>query len=311
MAPPPNYNMVESQIKDLPILLEQDDCKGRTFIVTGGNTGIGYECAKHLVKLQAERVIITVRDQAKGTAAKEAIEKESERNGVIDVFHLDLCQYDSIRGFVRKLEAEVDRVDGVIANAGIANGAWVVNEGMEGNIQVNFIANMYLTALLVPYMQSLGQKHGIVPRITLVGSMGTFIAPTDLLADIDRDDIFNDLNNKAKWGNREMNYRYVLSKLLLHFSVRQLATLSPESTTGVVINVADPGEMGSRAILAGQGIKEASHGKFVSDCYIAEDRIPDWVTDENGKDWQKKVWDQLFNELERIQPGCLTWVQRG
>lgn len=208
IMPAPNYNLVESQNLDLPILLKPEECHGRTFIVTGANAGLGYECAKRLVLLQSARVIITVRDLAKGEATKAKIEAEAQRQNVIKVYHLDLTSFDNVRAFVNKVETEVDRVDGVIANAGTSNGVWMENEGMEGNLTVNLFSNLLLLALTQPYLKSMRDKFGITPYFTFVGSMGPFVAPKSPLLEVNRDDIFGDLNDKEKRGKREMSLLY-------------------------------------------------------------------------------------------------------
>ncbi|KAK6397943.1 hypothetical protein LTR95_019486, partial [Oleoguttula sp. CCFEE 5521] len=71
------------------------DCTGRTIIVTGANTGLGKEAARHIVRLNADRVIITARDASKGAAAVKDLEQTTGRKGVIEVWDLDLASYDN------------------------------------------------------------------------------------------------------------------------------------------------------------------------------------------------------------------------
>nr|WNT93873.1 putative short chain dehydrogenase [Emericellopsis sp.] len=336
--PAPNYNLAESQKLNLPLLLKPKDCKGRTFVVTGANSGIGYDCAKHLVQLSASRVIITVRDQERGNETKARLEAETGREGVVDVRLLNLTSFDSVRTFVKKLEAEVDRVDGVVANAGTSNGVWVENEGIEGNLAVNLFANLLLLALMVPYLKASGQKFGFTPHFTLVGSIGPFVAPKSPLDGVDRNNILADLNDRKKRDGPDMSPSYTFSKLFLLFAVRQLALRSPAADTGVIINVTEPGmcktsltknlswvtrlitwislkflgrtpEMGSRAVLAGLALGPACHGSFVSDCEVHDDRYPDWAANEDGQAWQKRVWEEVAGKLEQIEPGCLGWIK--
>lgn len=66
------------------------DCTGRTIIVTGANTGLGKEAVRHLVQLNAERVILTSRVASKGEAAAKDIEQTTGRKGVVEVWDLDL-----------------------------------------------------------------------------------------------------------------------------------------------------------------------------------------------------------------------------
>lgn len=205
--PAPNYNLAQSQKLDLPILLKPSDCQDKTFIVTGANSGIGYECAKHLVKLQSARVLITVRDLKKGEDTKAKLEAETGRKGVIDIHTLDLTGFDSVRAFVSKITNEVDRVDGVIANAGTSNGEWIENEGMEGNMTVNLFSNFLLMALMQPYLQKVGDKYGSTPAFTFIGSMGPFVAPKSPLEGLTRENILDYLNDRKKLEGPDLSPR--------------------------------------------------------------------------------------------------------
>lgn len=54
-------------------------------IVTGSNTGLGLEAARHLVRLDAKKVILAVRNTSKGDVAKVSIEQSTGRRGVVEV----------------------------------------------------------------------------------------------------------------------------------------------------------------------------------------------------------------------------------
>lgn len=205
--PAPNYSVAQSQKLDLPLLLKPQDCKDKTFIVTGANSGIGYECAKHLVQLEAARVLITVRDLSKGEETRTKIEAETGRSGVLGIYRLDLTAFDSVRAFVTKIVSEVERVDGVVANAGTSNGEWFENEGMEGNFTVNLFSNFLLMAMMQPYLKMVGEKFGVTPAFTFTGSMGPFVSPKSPLEGIDRDRILEDLNDRKKWEGPDMTPR--------------------------------------------------------------------------------------------------------
>lgn len=182
----------------LPIDLTPSDCAGRTYIVTGANNGLGYECALHLVRLGAARVIMAVRNLDAGAAAKATIETETGRKGVLDVWHVDLASYESVKLFVSRVEKELDRVDAVVENAAVALDKWVVKEGRESSLTVNVFATVLMAVLLLPYLQRTAAKFGITPRIAIVGSNAAFMVK-DAFDRLDADNVLGDLNNRDKW----------------------------------------------------------------------------------------------------------------
>ncbi|UKZ82536.1 hypothetical protein TrVFT333_010325 [Trichoderma virens FT-333] len=323
-----------NQRKSLPIALEADDVKGKTYIVTGATGGLGYEVAKRLVRLEAAKVIIGVRNAEKGESTKTAIETQAGCKDVIEVWALDMASYDSIKAFSKRMET-IDRIDALVLNAGVSHAAWQVKEGSEAHMTVNFISQYLLTFAAFPSLQASAIKYDIKPRVVLVGSMGGFFA-YESLNKFPQTGILDDLNDKAKWEATYDN-RYPVSKMFEHFAARELASMKPVSETGVIVNVVDPGlcktelnhelsaftrfkawcaklvmgrsaEEGSRTLIHGIAAGEDSHGKYLTSCEIREDHIPDWVTNESGKVLQKQIWTELLEKLETIQPGVVTAV---
>lgn len=97
----------------------QKSFKDQTVIISGSNTGLGLEAARHIVDLGAEKVILAVRDIEKGKAAQKSIEKSTGRKEVIEVWNLDLSSYASVKAFVLKAES-LPRIDVLLENAGIS-----------------------------------------------------------------------------------------------------------------------------------------------------------------------------------------------
>jgi NAD(P)-dependent dehydrogenase (short-subunit alcohol dehydrogenase family) len=106
---------------------------GRTYIVTGANTGLGLALATHLARLNAARVILAVRDMAKGNAARETILQETQFSGVLEVWELDMARFASVAQFAHKAETTLDRLDGAALNAGVggADGWRTTPDGWE------------------------------------------------------------------------------------------------------------------------------------------------------------------------------------
>lgn len=80
--------LTAEQYKKLPVLANESTCSGKTYIVTGSNSGLGLETARHLVGSSASCVVLAVRNLTAGETAKEDIEKSTARKGVIKVSSL-------------------------------------------------------------------------------------------------------------------------------------------------------------------------------------------------------------------------------
>ena len=72
--------------------------KDKVVVITGGNTGIGYQTALHFARWQA-KVFILCRDEKRATSAVKSIQRNTKNNNV-QYKHLDLASFESIRSFV-------------------------------------------------------------------------------------------------------------------------------------------------------------------------------------------------------------------
>lgn len=144
---------------------EMPNQKGKTVIVTGANTGIGYETAKALYQAGAE-VILTCRDAEKGNKAAQQIQAESSQ-GSIKVIELDLEQLPSVKNFAQQFLASYSKLDVLINNAGVMIPPLSKTpEGFELQFGVNYIGHFALTGLLYPLLKTPPNS-----RIVTVSSM--------------------------------------------------------------------------------------------------------------------------------------------
>ena len=128
--------------KDVP------DESGRVAIVTGSNTGLGYDTARVLAARGA-RVVMAVRDTAKGDAAAARI-RELSKGAEVTVHELDLGSLASVRAAAAELAAAHPRIDLLINNAGVMyppkqNTA----DGFELQFGTNHLGHFALTGLLL------------------------------------------------------------------------------------------------------------------------------------------------------------------
>ncbi|MCJ1481674.1 hypothetical protein MMC06_001833 [Schaereria dolodes] len=228
---------------------------GQTVIVTGSNTGLGLEAARHFTRLNAEKVILAVRNLEKGEAAKKSIEASTRKAGVVDVWQLDVSSYESVKQFANRVES-LKRVDVVVQNAGITTDKFSLEEEDESVITINVVSPFLLTLLLLPKLQETAAKFNVLPRVVVVSSDLHF---NTSFPERKADNIFNTLNNEktARMGDRydtvllDLDFgadegnvipRYPVSKMMEVFIVRELGELiSASSKPKVVINCLTPG----------------------------------------------------------------------
>ncbi|AFY37737.1 Protochlorophyllide reductase [[Leptolyngbya] sp. PCC 7376] len=125
--------------------------QGKTAIVTGSNTGLGYETALGLAKLGAT-VILACRNLEKAEAAKTKILSEVP-SAAVSVMALDLNSLDSVRQFAADFRTQHQQLDLLINNAGIMFPPYTQTaEGFESQIGVNYLGHFLLTQLLIDLM---------------------------------------------------------------------------------------------------------------------------------------------------------------
>src|SRR5689334_8389542 len=114
---------------------------GRTFVITGANSGIGLVAARELGRAGA-RVVLAVRDEGRGRAAAATIPGETE------VRRLDLADLASVRAFAEAWEGDIDVL---VNNAGVmAVPERRTKDGFEMQIGTNHLGHFALTNLLLP-----------------------------------------------------------------------------------------------------------------------------------------------------------------
>lgn len=149
---------------------------GQTIIITGSNTGMGLEAARHLVRLDAARVILAVRSTTKGEAAAASIRSSfpgrSDLDTVVQVWALDLASYASVRAFAARAEAELERLDAVVCNAGmyVYKSGFSRAEGGEVTITVNVVSTLLLGVLLLPKLRATSVRYEKEAVLTFTGS---------------------------------------------------------------------------------------------------------------------------------------------
>lgn len=147
---------------------------GRTFVVTGGNAGLGYFTAEQLARAGAH-VVLAGRNPGRVATAVRSI-RGVVPGASLDTLHVDLASLDSVRQAGATL-AGFDRLDGLVLNAGTTSGSSQRHEtedGFESIMATNFIGHFALAALAWP---ALTGTPGA--RVVGLGSIATLLVPLD------------------------------------------------------------------------------------------------------------------------------------
>lgn len=155
-----------------PLPCPDTSYKGQTIVVTGANVGLGLEAARHFCRLGAARVILACRDVEKGRVARADIEASmSTRKGVVDVWQVDMGSFQSVRAFCRRAAAELDRIDVLVENAGVAIGTYVeADGGFESSIAINVVSTFLMLVLLLPTLRKTATRFNIESKVVIVSS---------------------------------------------------------------------------------------------------------------------------------------------
>ena len=129
-------------VNDMP------DLTGKVIVVTGANSGIGFEAAKEFARRGAQ-TIMACRSMDKAQAALDQIQAEIP-NAPAEIMQLDLASQKSVRQFADAFKAKYDRLDVLANNAGIMMVPYGVTEdGFERQFGTNHLGHFALTGLLI------------------------------------------------------------------------------------------------------------------------------------------------------------------
>ncbi|XP_064396428.1 uncharacterized protein LOC135343355 [Halichondria panicea] len=147
------------------------DLSGKVAIVTGGNTGIGYELVKGLAEMGAHTIMAS-RSEERATAAIARIKESSEKDLKVEFMRLDLGSIQSTKDFVRAFKEKNLPLHILINNAGIAMLPFTMtDEGHEMHYQVNHLYPFLVTLELLPIVVETASTSGD-GRILFVSSSG-------------------------------------------------------------------------------------------------------------------------------------------
>ncbi|KZS88794.1 NAD(P)-binding protein, partial [Sistotremastrum niveocremeum HHB9708] len=321
----------KDQFASLPTIESiSKDITGKTVIITGANSGLGLEAARHFATMNPARLILGCRSPK---AAEEAVKDIQRTTGCqnVEYWPLDLSSFKSVSAFADRFEKEGGgKLDILVQNAGIVRREYVqTNDGYESILQTNHLSSAFLTLLLLP---SLSKAES---RVVFVTSELHLVVES--LKEAESPDIIEKLSDKDHCSPDIMRYRYCVTKALNIFFVRALAARLPSYST-ITVNAVTPGlchskvnmpshhitrdlkgmgaaiyevfvylfarstEAGSRTIVhaALSGSQENMQARYLNTCHVAEES--DYILSAEGKRVQDRLWEEtvaILREKDR------------
>ncbi|TPX09014.1 uncharacterized protein E0L32_001725 [Thyridium curvatum] len=295
---------------------------GKTAVVTGGNTGLGYEAALQLLGLGLARLILACRSPDRGEAAAQKMRALSPE-ATVEVWPLDMASYDSIRAFAARCEAHPARIDIALLNAGVFRMGYhaVPATGHEECLQVNYLSQALLAVLLLPIMKAKRRAHDEPARVTFAGAA---LALAAKFSKRGADPLLRALDEKA---GHDAQDAYDSSKLLMHMFLWEL--VDRVDADDVVVDIADPAwcrgtslaRDGNAAVrgaawlfgaLTGREPRVGAsclvdgivhHGKAAHGCFLMSWKIHPFASflyTPEGRRVTERLWNETMDELEFV-----------
>ncbi|KAK9837574.1 hypothetical protein WJX74_000617 [Apatococcus lobatus] len=212
----------------------RSEVAGKQAVVTGGNSGIGFEVAKALACAGAH-VVVASRNAAKSSEAVEQLRIAAGRArspGTVDFLQLDLSSLRSIQHFVTDLKARSSELHILVNNAAV----WCPEdsktvEGMEAQVGPNYFGSVYLTELLLTILKDTAKQQHAPTRIVWVTSAA------EVFGTVDWDDLMGE--------HKSSDFRQYSSTKLMGFMAARFLSQQYSSAKsqgpGVQIFGAQPG----------------------------------------------------------------------
>ncbi len=209
--------------------------QGRLAVVTGANSGIGYQTARYLSRAGAT-VILACRSAAKGEAARAKIVAENAA-AKVEVRVLDVADLDSVRRFATEFLGEGKPLDLLINNAGVMAipERRTTPQGFEMQFGTNHLGHFALTGLLLPAL--LRQPKSRVVTVASIAHKGGKLN-------------FDDLNGERGYDPRGAYQQSKLANLVFGLEFDRRLRARSADTTSVI---AHPGVAVTNIISNGMG----------------------------------------------------------
>lgn len=283
-------------------------------IVTGSNSGIGFETARSLARTGC-RVILAVRSKERGEAAAARILAENS-SARVDVMLLDMTSVASVRAFATAFLALKLPLHILVHNAGATSKDVSINQdGLENTMALNYLSVVLLNSLLLPIL-----KKTAPSRIVIVGSSAHFAGVKSVsLCFADRKD--KPVNGWDLYGSSKLNvvaYATILARQLSSAGGKEVVSvcsLDPGFTATNFYNPNAPFPISLFGKIAGMYAKNAETGSHSSlyaalnpvpppsGAYLADTLVSRASATARDEEFQKQLMDATVKKIK----GAATW----
>ncbi|KAJ5161148.1 short-chain dehydrogenase/reductase family protein [Penicillium capsulatum] len=308
---------------------------GKTVLLTGATSGLGYQAAIKFLNLGVDNLIIGSRSLERGNRAKAELEKCTDRPGVVHVWELEMTSFHSVQNFANRANQELKRLDIALLNAGMWNREYSKSpSGWEETLQVNTLSTSLLALLLLPKLRE-SSTVSDPAHLSVVSSQQFVRAKAESLRT--EGSLLDHLNSPNQFHGPK---QYGISKLLLEYVIKNVSNIvrHDDGTLPIIVNTISPGlcasslgrqynrfyerclvwlmyklfartaEQGSRSLVSATLQGAESQGKcWRSDGYLDESKA--LTTGPEGKQLQSKAWMEILDVLEMQAPGVKTTIQ--
>ncbi len=212
------------------------DLSGKSFLITGGNSGIGIEAAR-MLGAKGAHAIIACRNPEKAEAALEKL-RGAAPAGRFESLTLDLADLASVRDAASQARSRLERIDGLVNNAGIMMipSRTLTADGFETQFGVNHLGHFLFAALLADRVEAAGG------RFVIVASTASKFAPGFRFSDLMFENGYSPTRVYAQSKLANLSFALELDRRLAAAGARARAYACHPGWSDTALQYTGPGE---------------------------------------------------------------------